>query len=163
MLDDDFLATDGSVDLHEVNIGGVKYLVEVEAGKVYEVNEDQTFVGKLKGNGEIDYDAVDSSDEEEEEEEGVAVGAQALDEDTATLESLSSSQVVEEKKGEEGGSSNDEVDLHEIMLQGRKMLVDKAGGKVYEANEDQTFLGKLKDNGEIDYDAVDSSDEEEGW
>jgi hypothetical protein len=166
MLDDGSTFTEDSGDLHEMTIQGKKYLVEVSSGKVYLCNEDQDFVGKLKPNGVIDHDAIDSSDEEDDE------GTREPSITTLQSNRTEPSLVREEKKGEDGdgsgdgGSSSDDVELHEILYKGRKVLLDKSSKKVYEADEDQKFLGKMLVSGEVDFDAVDSSDDEEegvGW
>ena len=177
MLDDGSTFTEDSGDLHETTIEGKKYLVEVASGKIYSCNEDQDFVGKLQSNGEIDRAAVDSSDEEEEEEDDAGGSIPAREPSVTTVQSYKTEPSLvgggeekkeekEEKGEEDGGSSSEEVELHEMLYKGRKVLIDKSNKKVYEADNFQRFLGKLLQSGEVDFSAVDSSDDEEeggGW
>jgi len=48
----------------EIEVGGTKYLLDPETGKVYARESPNGFIGKYDGNN-IDFDAVDSDDEEE--------------------------------------------------------------------------------------------------
>lgn len=68
---------------------------------------------------------------------------------------------TKDESDSDSGSSV-EVELHpETYKDSRPILVDKASKKVYAHDEDQGFLGKLLENGDIDFTAVDSSDEED--
>jgi hypothetical protein len=58
--------------------------------------------------------------------------------------------------------SDEEVELHpHTYKDGRVILMDMKTKKVYSHDEEQGFLGKMLTSGDIDFDAVDSSDEED--
>lgn len=62
----------------------------------------------------------------------------------------------------DSNESDEEVELYpQTYKDGRAILLDKKTKKVYSHDEEQGFLGKMLDNGDIDFDAIDSSDEED--
>lgn len=127
------------VEVERFEYDGVHYLLSRAKGKLY--TENGIFAGLYLGPNRIDLDAEDDSDAE-------SVVESQKDPNSDTVPQHGDSDGVVE------------VEVEQYRWKGVDYLLARDCGKIYELHGDNTFLGKLRDDGSIDFTAEDSSDSE---